>query len=58
MRKQASKYTLKLYKGRKLIAEQTWDANESFLDDITADAEQIIEEAFECNRPEPEKVTE
>lgn len=51
----SAKYTMKFYQGRKLIAEQTWDANESFVDDITHDAEQMIEEAIQCNRPEPQE---
>lgn len=54
------KYLLKFWKidGRKkvLIAEHTWDANESFLDDITHDAENLIEEAVSCNPPELQKV--
>lgn len=49
-------YTLKFYKGRTLIAEHTWDANESFLDDILHDAENLIEEAVACNPPELQKV--
>lgn len=53
----SSKYTLKFYKGRKLIAETTWDLNVSFLDDITHDAEQMIEEAIECNPPETQEVS-
>ena len=51
-----SKYTMKFYKDRKLIAEHTWDANESLIDEITDDAESLIEEAIECNPPEPQKV--
>lgn len=51
----STKYTLKFYKGRKLIAETTWDTNESFVDDITHDAEQLIEEAIACNPPDPPK---
>lgn len=50
-------YTLKFYQGRKLIAEHTWDANEAFLHDITHDAENLIEEAVQCNPPEPQKST-
>lgn len=49
-----STYTMKFYLGRKLIAEQTWDANEVLLDEITHDAEQAIEEAIETN-PVPGK---
>lgn len=51
----STKYTMKFYKGRTLIAEHTWDANESFVDDITDDAEQLIEEAIQCNPPEPQE---
>lgn len=51
-----STYTMKFYKGRKLIAEHTWDDNESFLDDITHDAENLIEEAVACNPPDVAKV--
>lgn len=49
-------YTLKFYKGRRLIVETSWDANESTVEDMTHDAEQLIEEAVECNPPEPQKV--
>lgn len=48
-----STYTLKFYQGRKLIAETTWDANEVFVDEITHDAENMIEEAIQCNPPHP-----
>lgn len=51
-----SNYTMKFYKDRKLIAEHTWDANESFADDITHDTEALIDEAIRCNPPEPQKV--
>src|SRR5436190_8214504 len=51
-----SSYTLKFYQGRKLIAEHTWDANESFLDDILHDAENLIDEAIACNPTEIQKV--
>ncbi len=47
----SSTYTLKLYLGRKLIAEQSWDGNEVLLDEITHDAENAIEEAVSCNPP-------
>lgn len=54
----STKYTMKFYKGRKLIAETTWDANEAFVDEITHDAEQMIEEAIQCNPPDPPRAAQ
>lgn len=48
----SAKYTLKFYKGRKLILERSWDLNESFIHEVTDDAEMLIEEAIETTLPE------
>lgn len=51
-----SHYTLQLYKGRgkqrTLVAERTWNLNKFFLDEITDEAESLIEEAIETNEPD------
>lgn len=43
------KYTMRLYRGRKLVAETTWDLNEVYMDEIVDEAEALIEEAIETN---------
>jgi len=51
-----SYYTMQLYKGRgrhrTLVAERTWNLNKFFLDEITDEAELLIEEAIETNEPD------
>lgn len=51
-----SYYTLQIYKGRgkgrTLVAERTWNLNKVFLDEITDEAESLIEEAIETNDPD------